>query len=373
MGQNKTKAQLLAELDTAHATIAALEEELRQGNGGAVPGRKPAARALPQAGGGGELDDDSFRRLVEGAAQGIFVMQNYKAVYANKAYAELFGYQSVDEMIGRDHMEFVAPVDKPRLQALRDARRRGEFVPERYVHQGIRKDGSLVWVDGFRQWITWRGRPAIQATVIDITAQKLAEETLRENEAQLQQVFDSVPHTMALKDKDSRYLLVNKAWSEFYGVEPENAVGKSALEILGSGQDEQARITETDRTALLGDEPVQSFRQLLMGPRGDQRSFQTVKSPIRDSSGAVTGLVVISLDITEQRQAEEELAANQRLLQTIFDSIPIGMFVKDRERRYLMINRAHAERNNLDREAIKGLLAADVPQWSEVEIKLTTA
>ena len=74
--------------------------------------------------------------------------------------------------------------------------------------------------------------------------------------------------------------------------------------------------------------------------------FQDVRAPLFDDHGQVMGLLSISMDVTEQKRAEDQLISKERLLQTVFDSIPHSIFVKDAEGRYLLGNNALLESFN---------------------------
>ena len=75
--------------------------------------------------------------------------------------------------------------------------------------------------------VTWQGEPAIQSTVIDISDRKRAE-------AALGAVIDAVPAMINAKDSQSRYIFMNRYQAQLYGVAPEDAVGKTATELLGA-------------------------------------------------------------------------------------------------------------------------------------------
>jgi sigma-B regulation protein RsbU (phosphoserine phosphatase) len=70
----------------------------------------------------------------------------------------------------------------------------------------------------------------------------------------------------------------------------------------------------------------------------------TTKVPLKDGAGNVTGLIGIARDITELKQAEEKLAYEKDLFQTLLDNLPDSIYFKDRESRFVRVNHAKAER-----------------------------
>jgi two-component system cell cycle sensor histidine kinase/response regulator CckA len=80
----------------------------------------------------------------------------------------------------------------------------------------------------------------------------------------------------------------------------------------------------------------------LVTPPGDVRWVENRIRPLRDSRGRVTHFQGIMLDITERRSAEEALAAERNLLRTLIDSLPVTVYVKDAESRFILGNQAVA-------------------------------
>ena len=75
---------------------------------------------------------------------------------------------------------------------------------------------------------------------------------------------------------------------------------------------------------------------------GSRLQVSETLSPIRDNTGFVTGVSVISRDVTERKQAEAALKEERHLLHTLMDNLPDPIYFKDRESRFTRINRAHA-------------------------------
>ncbi len=119
-----------------------------------------------------------FRDLVEGSIQGLFVHRDWKIIYANAAAATIFGYDPVN-FEEADVRDLVSTDDKALIEDLRDRRIAGdENVPERYELQGVRADGSQIWVELFSRVVEWDGASAIQTTIMDITQRKKIEGSL---------------------------------------------------------------------------------------------------------------------------------------------------------------------------------------------------
>lgn len=121
-----------------------------------------------------------FRNLIEGSMQGILIHRSNQALFVNQKYAEIFGYSTPDDILRMGSLTpLIAPRERPRLLRYRDDRLAGKDVPAAYQYQGVRRDGSLVWLDMQVRVVTWDGLPAIQSMVVDISHRKQTEEQLR--------------------------------------------------------------------------------------------------------------------------------------------------------------------------------------------------
>ena len=74
----------------------------------------------------------------------------------------------------------VAPQERDRMRAYSNPRLRGDDAPVTYEFEGIHKDGTQIWLENRARVITWKGKTAVQRTLVDITERKRAEENLRE-------------------------------------------------------------------------------------------------------------------------------------------------------------------------------------------------
>jgi PAS domain S-box-containing protein len=129
-----------------------------------------------------------YRTLVESSIQGISVVDRHGIrLFANAAYARIFGYRDLDELLGKPVMDNIAPHDRDRIARNRHARLQGELGPSRFVYQGVRRDGTLIWLESMATVVSWVGAPAQLVALVDITQRKQAEEERLKIEHQMQQ------------------------------------------------------------------------------------------------------------------------------------------------------------------------------------------
>ena len=213
-----------------------------------------------------------------------------------------------------------------------DAERKEEAIQAR-LQEHRATDGMVEqrWKDG--RWFELRHRKTSDGgTVsirIDITNRKKAEEERAASQRLLQTVFDALPLGVAVKDLDARYQIVNKAFADNVSRTQEEMIGRTSMELGNRTKCEEGRIAESDRSVLESGEWYENSDASFTFPDGTQSWRRVIKGPIHGEDGRITGLLVIREDIHERKQGEKELAASQRLLQTVFDALPIGVCLKD--------------------------------------------
>ena len=146
--------------------------------------RKRAEQALRAA-------EEQFRGLVEQSIAGIYIIQDGKFAYVNPRFAEIFGYGSADELIGRDTCRW-----SPRRTAARWRRTcasgsKAKVPSVSYSFTALRKDGSTIEVGVHSTRATHRGQPAVIGLMQDISEKKRAEEQIQRYLEQLETAFMS--------------------------------------------------------------------------------------------------------------------------------------------------------------------------------------
>ncbi|MDD5584473.1 MAG: PAS domain S-box protein [Candidatus Omnitrophica bacterium] len=130
-----------------------------------------------------------------------------------------------------------------------------------------------------------------------------AEEELRKNKEELQIIIDASPAVIFYKDKDNRFIRVNKAFIELGGLPKETIEGKTAFEVYPINAD---RYWKDDLEIIASGRPKLNIVEPLETTRGT-RWLRTDKIPYRDGFGNIIGIIGFSLDITEQKQAERRI------------------------------------------------------------------
>ncbi|MCP4975604.1 MAG: PAS domain-containing protein [Maribacter sp.] len=173
---------------------------------------------------------------------------------------------------------------------------------------------QIVTEKGNEKWIITTGKPiykndkciGLVGTFQDINEQVITNKKTEENELLLRTLIDSLPMNVFVKDLDSRKILVNKSELNFLGLKHESeALGKTDFDFLNKKNAQIGR--EEDIMVMENGIPMLKKETTNIKKDGTTTSFLTSKIPIKGANGKITGLVGLSLDISDLKKKEEEL------------------------------------------------------------------
>lgn len=256
------------------------------------------------------VEDQRFRKVMEKAAQGFLIHQGFKPVFVNQAYADLFGYPDPEAILEMDSIiQLFGPEDHSRMLQYRDKRTRGEDVPETYEYQGLRMDGSRVWMENFVSIIDWGGEQAIFNAAMDISARKKTEELLRESERRFRDYAESATDWLWEMDENLRWIYFSGRFGESTGSAPERFLGRTRREFIEQGDMVYGPMTSrADWDRHLADmdahRPFRNFCHPRMLPDGQIRYVSLSGKPVWDDDGKFKGYRGTGANVTDQVVAE---------------------------------------------------------------------
>ncbi|MEN6480408.1 MAG: PAS domain-containing protein [Anaerolineales bacterium] len=199
----------------------------------------------------------------------------------------------------------------------------------------------------------YRGKRGILGVGVDITVQREAEQRIGLQQAWYQQILDLLPGDVFVRDAQGRYVLVNRQLARAFQLEEHQLIGRTDAELVtqcGLDPAWAKQFAATDHVLLSGEAASQSY--VFTGPNGHGGTgyYLITKVPfaLPDGSPAVLG---VSVDITRQR----EIDMLEQQLQSVYDHVPVGIVVLDREGIIVRAKRRLAEMLRLDLKAIEGV------------------
>lgn len=280
--------------------------------------------------------EEKYRTLIDNLQDGVFVLQDERIVYISKRMAEMIGY-TVDELLGKEFGKYIAPEDLHLAEERYRKRQAGEEVPKEYEARILHKNGTRVYINLHASVTTYMGKVATIATAKDITGRKRVEDELRQNRERLQAIMDNTTSVIYLKDKDSKYIFINKIYEELFHISQEEIVGKTDHDIFPKEAADAFR--ENDLKVLKANKPIESEETV---PHDDgPHTYISVKFPLHDSTGKPYSVCGISTDITERKKVEEALGLSEEKYRVLAESIQDGIFVA-KDGKFVFVNEALA-------------------------------
>lgn len=226
----------------------------------------------------------------------------------NHALTQLFQLGRPDDAYGKTDADFYG--DEHAKEALEDERRvmeTGEPIINKIEKEEL-SSGRRSWSLTSKLPLRDRSGRIIGTCGIsrEITELKEMEEQLAAERYVLRSVIDNLPDLIYLKDASGRYLIDNEAHLKWHGLEDaQELLGRTVFDFYP--EDIATQLHEDDQAVLASGEALVDRDERLMDRTGEVRRVLTTKVPWRGEGSEVLGLVCISRDVTQQRQAEENL------------------------------------------------------------------
>ena len=158
--------------------------------------------------------EERYRIVVENSSDGIVILTAAQTfLYANPKCLQIFGYAHKEEILGASVALVVHPEDRDLVLEISRRRQRGEHAPSRYEFRGLRKDGSVVYVEATATKTAYRSEAASLVFLRDITERRHAEEELR----RLSLIVERAPEMILILDNTGLVQYANAAFLQTSG------------------------------------------------------------------------------------------------------------------------------------------------------------
>jgi PAS domain S-box-containing protein len=293
---------------------------------GAAVERVRADQALQES-------EQRYRNVVEDQTEFISrFLPDGTHVFVNEAYCRYFGRKR-DEILGHRFRPEIPAEDRIRTDLFFKT-----LTPDHPVdiieHRIVLPDGSI-------RWQHWSDRAIFdpggniteyQSVGRDITDRKETEEALRESERQFRLLAENSQDVIERHSADARCIYISPACRTLLGYDPEEIIGHPMTMIL---HPEDIPVIVKLRKSVSRNNPSAKVSFRIRHKDGHYIWFESVFRGLFDGkSGELLEIFSINRDITEQkrtedalRQKSEDLDSRNRLISTLLDTVPIGIFM----------------------------------------------
>jgi len=262
-----------------------------------------------------------WEALISTSPDGIGIASlDGKMQVISEKLAMMFGYslEEKDTNIGRPAFDFIDPEYHEILAGnIRDLVS-GVSNYKITEYMAVKKDKSRFYAELYSTLLRdASGKPAsILYIERDITLRKQAEDALRKNEELLNAIVETAKDSIFIKNTSLQYIKVNEAMESLFGMTQEDMLGKTDTDLFGP--ENAGHIEEIDRQVLEG-KTIEEFPSKPVN--GELKHFHTIKVPLKDAKGLITGLCGIARDITDNKIAETNLRISEEKYRNIFESM----------------------------------------------------
>ena len=322
-----------------------------------------------------------YRALLEHTMDCITVLDgNGIILYESPSVTPLLGY-SQEELVGRNVFDLIHPQDAPAAmeafaEGVQVSGAYGEQMEARFQH----KDGSWRTLWGVGRNVL--DDPDVGGIILnsrDVTDRRAAEATIRESEEQYRILVVNASEVILTTDLDLIVTFVSPSVERRTGFTAQEATGRSIREFItaesfatagGALADELARQRETDAEI-----PVPVVIEVEQC-RKDGSTYPAEISAgfLRNGEGTPYGILIVSRDITEKREAEKSLRKSEEHFRLLFDNAGEAVFSYDSELVLTDVNRACCEASGYSREELvgKNILELGILHPDDVEYAANT-
>lgn len=276
--------------------------------------------------------EQRYRNVVEDQTEFICrFLPDGTHVFVNDAYCRYF-QKKKDEIIGHHFQPQLLREDQEKVRALIDSLTPDD--PVGFVRQRV------IFPDKSVRWQHWVDRAIFndkgdiqeyQSVGRDITDVMNAELAREESEQRYRNVVEDQTEFICRFRPDGTHVFVNDAYCRYFGIAREEIIGhRFRPDIPLEDRESMVRFFRT----LTMDHPVDIIEHRIMMPDGSVRWQRWSDRAIFDSSGGVIEYQSVGRDTTEKKEAEkalrqktEDLDSRNRLVSTLLDTIPIGIFM----------------------------------------------
>ena len=238
----------------------------------------------------------------------------------NAAWERTLGY-SREELIQTGYLAFVHPEDMAATKKAMETLQHSSEVTA-FVNRYRCRDGSY-------RFIEWRSRATatrVYAAARDVSAHINTEEELRRANTMLQAILSSMPDNVFYKDLDGVYLGCNEKFAEFARVPISEIVGATERDLFDETHAEE--FERTDRIVTETGENVRGEWPTVY-PDGSRKTLETIKTPLRDETGTIFGILGVSRDISVRKEYEDLLARSRERLRLAIQGMNLGVWDYD--------------------------------------------
>jgi PAS domain S-box-containing protein len=302
-------------------------------------------------------NNENHRNIVESVPVGIFIFQDGRFVYVNEKIAQMTGYSKI-ELYKINPFSLVHPEHLEEVQKYSEIAFAGETekLPDYFPIKLFRKDGGEIWVEIKYNRITYRGKPALLVTVVDITEIKKLKEKIRESEESFRALAENAIAGV-LVYQDDYIIYANPVVEKLTGYRREELMSAPFWEFAHPSI--RKIVMERGRRRQRGERVEPTIYEVPFLAKNGEVRWGLFAFSNTVYNGKPAG-VTIFFDITEKKMLEEKLKESEKKFRMLFENANDAIFIHDFEGRFLEVNQTACKRLGYTKEELLNMTPMDI-------------
>ncbi|EDN70224.1 sensory box histidine kinase/response regulator [Beggiatoa sp. PS] len=231
-----------------------------------------------------------------------------------------------------------------------------------FEYRMITADNRIIWLRDLVSVIIENDQPVkICGVMLDITQWKQAEQTLKENEQNLQAIFNSTTDAFIIADLEGKIVDINQSAIQMYGYSKAEFVTLHANQVICP--EYQSRLKEFIQTAQSG--KIASAQSVDL--RKDGTFFYTEINGTTLEYNGQKHLLAIIRDVTERKRAENALKESEERFRSLVEQAADAIFVHDLEGRFVDVNQSACKSVGYSRSELLNLSVTNLEKGVSLE------
>ncbi|RKZ00547.1 MAG: hypothetical protein DRQ13_00125, partial [Ignavibacteriae bacterium] len=252
-----------------------------------------------------------YKSLFEASQDGIAVESEGKIIKANNSFAEIFGYDSGTELIGRDLIDLVSNDDVLKVVEYFRLLEQKKNAPDRFEFLGKKQDNSFLYTELAVSTFESDNKVYVVMVTRDVTERKRAQKVIRESEEKYRNVTDNIDdflYTFERVDNFMRPLFYTSAVEKVTGYSQTDFLGDSKLFLKIIHPDDFPLLKKRLSSLIRSKFQLSSEMEIrIINKQGGAVWIRNKVKLIRNDAGRIQKIYGLVSDITLKKRAEEEL------------------------------------------------------------------
>jgi PAS domain S-box-containing protein len=298
-----------------------------------------------------------YQTLFDNANDGIFLLKKDIIIDCNRKFLTIFGCTR-EQIIGQTTYRFSPPFQPDGRNSKEKAIEKGKAaisgIPQFFEWQHCRYDGTMFDAEvSLNQIEIDKDRLLLQAIVRDVSERRKVENKLRVSEEKYRSIFENAIEGIFQTTPEGRVITANTTFASMYGYDsPEEMI--NSITDIGKEFYVNPRDRERFKSICEMQGSVEGFEEQVYRKDRKKAWVSINARTVRDESGKTLYYEGTIEDITQRKEMEVALRASEERYRTFIDSTTDGVFLKDEQLRYAIVNKMFRRFFNKNENEIVG-------------------